>query len=381
MKITKEYIGNGSIKNLKKILKKNQFRNIFYISGKSNLQKPNRDRIEAIIQKEANYFHYDEIHPNPTIEGVKNAINSFNNQSFNAIVALGGGSALDIAKCVSIFSKNEGEIEDYLLMKKKFESKGTPLILIPTTSGTGSEATHFAVIFIEKTKYSLAHPIYLKADYAIIDPELTYTMPKKVTAYTGLDALSQGIESYWNINSTKKSKKYASKSIKLVMHNLLDAVHNPNEKNRYNMAIAANLAGKAINITKTTACHSISYPITSYFKVPHGQAVALTLPQMILYNSQVSENDLLDKRGVQYVKKIMREIISILKVSSFIGAKKKIEKLIISIGLEIKLNKIGIKTEKDIEIIISNGFNPERVKNNPRKLTETNLRKILNDIK
>ena len=376
-----EYIGNGSIKNLENILKDNNFKNIFYISGNSPLEKPNVLKIMSIIEKDADFHHYDDIFPSPTVKGVKNALEAYKKQNYDAIIAVGGGSVLDIGKSVSIFSNNEGKIEDYLLKKKVINRKGAPLILIPTTTGTGSEATHFAVIFIDYTKYSLAHPDYLQADYVIIDPELTYSLPSRVTAYTGMDALSQGIESYWNVNSTSESKEYAKKAIKLIFHNLLDAVQNPNERNRYNMALAANFAGKAINITKTTACHSISYPITSYYNIPHGQAVALTLPSMILFNSKVNESDVLDPRGVKYVKKIMSEIITIIGASNFIEAKEKMEKFIKDIGLETNLTNLGIKTQKDIDIIIKNGFNPDRVKNNPRSLTETQLRKILDEIR
>ena len=212
---------------------------------------------------------------------------------------MGGGSVLDIGKSVSIFSTNKGNIEDYLFKKISFRKKGIPLILIPTTAGTGSEATHFAVIFKEKTKYSLADEKFIQGDYIIVDPELTYSLPKRVTAYTGMDAFCQGVESFWNINSTDESKEYAKKAIKLIMNNIEKAVNSPDEESRYNMAIAANYAGKAINITKTTATHAISYPITSYFNVPHGLAVALTISSMIIFNAGVNKNDVLDPRGLE----------------------------------------------------------------------------------
>ncbi len=376
-----EYIGNGSIKELQNILKKNSFKNVYYLTGNSPLEEPNINKIKLLIQKECKFFHYDDILPNPTIEGVRKGLSSFKEEIFDCIIAVGGGSVLDIGKCISILTTNKSDIEQYLFKEAEIKRKGTPLILIPTTTGTGSEATHFAVVFKGKIKYSLADPKYMHADYVIVDPELTYSLPKYVTAYTGMDALSQGIESYWNINSTKESKEYAKRAIKLVVDNFITAVHKPDKESRYNMALAANFAGKAINITKTTACHSISYPITSYFNVPHGQAVALTLPSMIVFNSEVSQNDILDKRGVDYVKTIMLEIISYFGTSDFIEAKEEIKKLINDIGLANNLDKLGIKTQQDIEIIIKNGFNPERVKNNPRLLEETQLREILNALR
>ncbi|MFW9942964.1 MAG: phosphonoacetaldehyde reductase [Candidatus Thorarchaeota archaeon] len=376
-----EFIGNGAIKNLQKILLENNYKNIFLITGNSPLELENIDKILRLIKDSCQFFHYNDIAPTPNVEGVEKALNLFNKGHFDLIVAMGGGSVLDIGKSVSVFSANKGKIEDFLLKNRDIEKKGPPFVLIPTTAGTGSEATHFAVIFIKKTKYSLASDKYIPADYVIVDPELTYSLPKRVTAYTGMDALSQAIESYWNIYSTTDSKKYARKAIKLIMNNLLKAVHNPDKKSRYNMAIAANYAGKAINITKTTACHAISYPITSYFKVPHGQAVALTLPSMIVFNSEVNNNDVLDIRGCNYVKETMRELITLIGTSTFVEAKDKLTEIIKNIGLESTLSKLGIKTQEEIEILIKNGFNPERVKNNPRLLTETHLRKILEEIR
>jgi len=196
-----------------------------------------------------------------------------------------------------------------------------------------------------------------------------------------MDALTQAIESFWNINSTLESKNYSKKAIILVMENLLDAVVNPDKKSRLNMAVAANYAGKAINITKTTACHAISYPITSYFNVPHGHAVALSLPPMIVYNSNVNKDDVLDSRGVKFVKGTMKELISILGASNALKAKKIVSQLMKNIDLETKLHELGIKTKEDMDVIIKNGFNPERVKNNPRKLNEYQLRIILEEIR
>ena len=147
------------------------------------------------------------------------------------------------------------------------------------------------------------------------------------------------------------------------------------------MAIAANYAGKAINITKTTACHAISYPITSYFHVPHGHAVALTLPSMLMYNSEVTAEDLSDPRGLQFAKNIIDQLVSILGASNAQDAKEKILNLMKQIGLETRLSELGIESADDINLIVENGFTPNRVKNNPRLLTETQLRNILESIK
>jgi len=376
-----EYTGYNSIDNLERILNLESFRNVFLVTGKKSFENTKIKQIIYNSLRNFNFFQFNNFTPNPKIEDIENGLQAFQTEKFDVIIAVGGGSVIDMAKCISIFSTNEGTPEQLILKKKPINTKGVPLIRVPTTSGSGSEATHFAVVYIKKNKHSLAEPKYMQPEYVIIDPQFTYDLPKNITAYSGMDALTQAIESFWNINSTVESKNYSEKAIKLIMENLLKVVLNPDKISRLNMALAANYAGKAINMTKTTACHAISYPITSYFNVPHGHAVALSLPPMIVYNSNVKENDVLDSRGVNFVKKVMKELIAIIDASNFLKAKETISQLMKNIELETKLSELGIKTKEDIDVIIKNGFNPERVKNNPRKLDEYQLRAILEEIR
>ena len=375
-----EFIGFNSIERLEKILKKNNFRKIFLITGRKSFKNTDIKKIIFDILEEYDFYHFNDYTINPKVEDIKKGLDLFRKEKCDVIVAIGGGSVIDIGKCISLFSTNQGNIEDFILKKVKIKQRGIPLIRIPTTAGSGSEATHFAVVYIGKIKYSLAEPKYMQPQFVIVDAQFTLSLPNNVSAVSGMDAFCQAIESYWNINSTRKSKKYAKKAIGLIINNILKVVKNPDKKSRFNMSLAANFAGKAINITKTTACHAISYPITSFFNVPHGHAVALSLPSMIVFNSEVSRKDILDPRGIKYVKKTMKEIISMIGVTTFNEAKELITQLMEDIGLETKLKNLGIKTEEDINLIIKNGFNPDRVKNNPRKLTEAELRKILEDI-
>jgi len=142
------------------------------------------------------------------------------------------------------------------------------------------------------------------------------------------------------------------------------------------MAKGANLAGKAINISKTTACHAVSYPITSHFNIPHGHAVALTLGEMMAYNYEL-QGDCLDPRGEEYVKETIKELFFLLKSTNLKEAKEKLNGLMDSIALERKLSALGIN---NVNIIIEEGFNPERVKNNPRELKKETLKRILDHI-
>ena len=145
------------------------------------------------------------------------------------------------------------------------------------------------------------------------------------------------------------------------------------------MAKSAYLSGKAINYSRTTACHSISYPMTSYYNIPHGHAVALTMPNLIYYNSQVTKDDCNDPRGPDFVKKRIDKIIKILGFKNSSDAKKGFTKLMENIGVETKLRNLNIN-KQGVELIIKKGFTPRRMDNNPRKITEINLRKILEEI-
>lgn len=373
----KEYFGVGSINKLSSILDVLKAKKVFLVTGKKSFTESGiESKInELLINFEVKrFFDFDT---NPKIEDIEKGLKEFREFSPDIIVAIGGGSVIDIAKSVGILADESGSIEDFVLGKTKLDDRKVPLVAIPTTSGSGSEATHFAAIGIGDTKYALAHPSLLP-EFVIIDPELTYSLPAKITAETGADALCQAIESYWSINSTDESKEYAKESMILSFVNLKDAVLDPNELSRSAMAKASFLAGKAINISKTTACHAFSYPLTSRYGIVHGHAVALTLTDVLLYNSKVEEVDVNDNRGVDYVKENIREIVEILGFENSSVAANSLKKLFEDIGLHMSLSGLGVK-EEDISFIIDNvGY--ERLKNNPRRIDTENAKKILENI-
>ena len=375
-----EYFGFNSINNLKNILSKHNPKSIFLVTGKDSYEKCGIKPIMDNFLNKFNVIHFYDFEVNPKLKDIERGINIFKNNNCDFVIAVGGGSIMDVAKSINILAANDGSSINYIQNGKTIKNKGKTLIAIPTTSGSGSEATRFAVIYINKTKYSLDNESMLP-DYAIVDPQFTMNLPRAITASTGMDAFCQAVESYWCINSIEESKKYAKDAIRLILKNLPKAANNPSQETREEMSKAAHLAGKAINISKTTACHAISYPITSYFNVPHGHAVALTLPSMLVYNSEVNKDDLLDKRGIDYVNSIITEIIKLIGAKNAVDASQKISSLMNELGLKTKLSELRIKNQNDMDIIIKNGFNPDRVKNNPRKLTEEALRKILENIK
>lgn len=372
-----EFFGYGSIWNLPQILEKERIRNIFLISGKESYAECGAEEHMKNILSPYKVSRFHDFEENPKFHDVERGVNLIRNAPYDLVIAIGGGTVMDLAKLVNILSSQEGNILPYINGEKKIQNNGRPLITIPTTAGTGSEATHFSVIYIGKEKHSIAHNFMLP-DYSIVDPTLTFSLPLRVSASTGIDALSQAIESYWCVNSTSESKEYAKEAVKLVIGNLKNVVLNPLGESRLLMARAANLAGKAINLTKTTAPHAISYSFTAYFGIPHGHAVGLTLGKILMYNSKVKENDCNDPKGVEYVRKTMNELINIMGCKNADEASQKVYSLMNNVGLKTKLSELGIN--KDSLKIIINNFNPDRISNNPRVLDEEEIKRIIDEI-
>lgn len=375
--MVKEYFGINSLQNIAEILEQEDPSSILLVHGKNSYQHSGAVAVLTRMLRPYTVTEFTGFSSNPQWEEVIRGIELWKSTRPELVIAIGGGSSIDVAKAMTILAQQSGDPLDYLEKRRQFQPNAMPLIAIPTTSGTGSEATHFATIYKDREKYSIAHASLLP-DYVIIDPVLTLSLPAYNTACTGMDALTQAIESYWSTKSTKESKQYAAEAITLAVQYLHTAVREPdNIESRTSMARASNLAGKAINISKTTACHAISYPMTSYFNVPHGHAVALTLGEMIIFNDQITERDCNDCRGVDYVRTTMQELYHLLGVKIAKEAKEKVNELMDNIGLQRKLKNFGITTEDDITTIMDHGFHPERVGNNPRMLTTEDAKKIL----
>jgi len=370
----KEYFGFDSIKNLKNILKQEDPNKIFLVTGKKSYEKSGAKNSILKYLKNYDFIHFDNFSSIPLLDDVKKGILTFKNKKCDLVIAIGGGSVIDFAKLTNILASQDKNIIDYATNVADIEKDSKPLVAIPTTSGSGSEATHFAVVYVKQKKFSVASQ-HILPKYSIVDPEFTKSLPPKITAISGIDALCQATESYWSVNSTPLSRSISKQSIKLILDNLLMNVKNPIEKTRLSMAKASNLAGKAINLTKTTAPHAISYPLTYFFRIPHGQAVGLTLGKFFIFNSTVDKFNATDISKLGDYPKVFSELLDIFQVSNGASAKQKIKKFMIDLDLEVKFSMFNI-TINDIPLILNN-INYERLHNNPRKISRNELKTIL----
>lgn len=302
---------------------------------------------------------------NPSQEFLQEQIDDLRDLSYDLVLAIGGGSVLDAGKIFAVIPRErETDLEIYLRGNFKIEKKPVASIAVPTTAGTGSEVTPYVSVQTrELKKISLCHPAFYPT-VAIVDPELTYSMPSYVTASTGFDALSQAIESFWSVQSDDVSRKHSLKSLELLLASFEKVIQDPVDREaRFDMAFGSSEAGVAIARAKTTAVHSVSYPITAHFRVPHGHACALTLSSFIRFNASV-------------LKEWGRPLLQRFGATEYDSMAKRVEELMEAVGLERFLSKLGIDQE-GIRLIVRDGFRPDRMLNNPRYVSSGDLNQIL----
>lgn len=276
--------GRGSILLIGNELKKlgNKF---LFITGESSLKRSGfLDKImDEVNKNKLEITAITGIPPEPTLEVVHRICDKIVGNNFDGVVGIGGGSVMDTAKIIAFRLKTKlSPIE----AKGKEIEEALPIIAIPTTAGTGSEATRFAVITDETTKDKFI--IMGKAlipSLTIIDPELTFTMSPLVASSTGIDAFCHAIESYLSRNSTCMIECYSKSAIVDIYNNLPEAVINKSEIAKEKMAYAAFWAGIAINNTKTTLIHAMSRPLGGMYKIPHGIANGILLPAYLRFNA------------------------------------------------------------------------------------------------
>ena len=346
---------------------------IFLVTGKNSFSKICKDSSLIKVVLDYNYVQFSEFETNPKIEDVKKGVSLFKKQKCDLIVAIGGGSVMDMAKLVTFFSKKKDTSIEFL-GEKLNEKQVCPLIAIPTTAGSGSEATHFAVVYSSGQKYSCTDK-RLQPAYVILEPTFLKHLNSYQLACSGMDALSQGIEAYWNINSNEHSDQLALESIRLIWENLPSLVNNIKD-NFEDILIGANLAGRAINITKTTGPHAVSYPFTTHFHIPHGHAVSLTLGYFLEYNYNAEEWDCNEKRGLGFVKNKLQYLANFLGFSDVLNLRLALNKFLISININIDLRSQNIDLSK-IEKFVMENINEERLKNNPRRFDYDDLLQFL----
>lgn len=292
-----------SYQELLNYLSRNRIRRIFIVCDQAyRFLKISQWLEEMEASSRLSLVRFDHFHPNPDYESVVEGVQAFRDSESQAIWAIGGGSAIDVAKCIKLYAHMDSR-ENYL--HQAVVPNDIPLMAMPTTAGTGSEATRYAVIYHNGVKQSISNQSCIPA-LVILDSSALKTLPAYQRKSTMLDALCHAVESFWSVHATEESRAYSRTALKQIRRYAPAYLANQDEGNA-GMLLAANVAGKAINLTQTTAGHAMCYKLTSLYGIAHGHAAALCVSA--LWPCMLGQMErCIDPRGVDYLKKSMRQL-------------------------------------------------------------------------
>ena len=362
--------GNGSLLTLADHVKEHHAQNPLVVIDKNLAKTDLLEKVaNVLIPAGIKFTVYDKVEAEPPIEladeGSKLAIKN----KCDIVIGIGGGSAMDTAKAIAVIATNKGAAADYLGLNK-VPKAGLPKIMIPTTAGTGSEVT-FTAVFLRKNlkkKEGMNSP-YLYPELALLDPELTLSLPPVPTAHTGLDALCHAIESYTSVNSSPMSEMFSLEAIALIAENLRACVHDgKNIVARERMLLGSLYAGIGLANAGVTAVHSLSYPLGGKYGVGHGLANTMLLPAVMAFNLPAALEKFTD------IAEAMGENVEGLPVrEAAYLALDAVETLIEDCGIHETLAQFGIK-EKDFQALADVAVTVARpLENNPRKISKDDM--------
>ncbi|WP_075618856.1 iron-containing alcohol dehydrogenase [Paenisporosarcina indica] len=278
--------GSGYINTLANHVKQLNGTKVLIVGDPGVLQAGIISKLEAPLKLAGIPFViFTEVGMEATIESVDLGVDFARRENCNLVVGVGGGSALDTAKSIGIMLKHPGTIRDYIGIDL-VPGPGVPVIAVPTTAGTGSELTRFAVLSDKKAQAKLSvGSMYVCPVLALCDPELTLTLPAHLTAATGMDALTHAMESYVNKATQPISETLSLQSMKLIAKSLrLAVVQGENLDARSDMLLASSIAAMAFNTTRLGLAHALAMPLGAHFKIPHGVVNAILLPEVMKFN-------------------------------------------------------------------------------------------------
>ncbi|MGY3776816.1 iron-containing alcohol dehydrogenase [Helcococcus sueciensis] len=330
--------------------------------------------LDVLNENNIKYEIYTGVVPNPTIQNVEDATKMFKENECDFIMGIGGGSANDCAKAVGILASNGGNIKDYVGFNQS-KNKSPLLICVNTTAGTASEISRAFLINDEENKEKLIFKDINALPYlSINNPEIMFGLPGKITAQTGMDALTHAIESYISTGAYTLTKEFSLSSIKLIFNSLEKVIEEPkNEELRNNMIYAQFLAGMAFCNAGLGLVHAMSHQLSALYNLPHGLSNAILLPEVMRLNKKTSSREFAE---------IYRTIFTDSSENDDICADKFIqlvEELSNKVGTKIKLSDLNAK-EEDIDKLVSMTFKDGNLPRNPYQPTSEDVKSILKKV-
>lgn len=366
------YHGAGAIKEIATEAKARAFKKAFICSDPDLIQFGVTGKVTSVLEEAGlAYEMYSDIKANPTIENVQNGVKAFKAANADYIVAIGGGSSMDTAKAIGIIIANP-EFEDVRSLEGVAPTTKpcVPIIAVPTTAGTAAEVTiNYVITDVErKRKFVCVDPHDMPV-VAIVDPDMMSSMPKGLTASTGMDALTHAIEGYTTKAAWEMTDMFHIKAIELIAKHLKGAVENTPE-GREGMALAQYIAGMGFSNVGLGIVHSMAHPLGALYDTPHGIANAIILPTVMEYNASYTGEkykEIARAFGVENIEKMSQEEYR----AAAIQAVKKLSK---EIGIPTDLKEI-VK-EKDLDFLSESAFNDVCTGGNPRETSSEEIKRL-----
>ncbi|MBQ4520993.1 MAG: lactaldehyde reductase [Bacteroidaceae bacterium] len=362
------YFGPGAREVLPQEIKRLGLNKAFVATDKDLLKFGVADKVLKVLEGAGiPYVVFSEIKPNPTVSNVNAGVKAFAESGADFILAIGGGSSIDTSKAIGIITNNP-EFADVVSLEgvAPTKKKSVPIIALPTTAGTAAEVTINYVITdeVNEKKMVCVDPNDIPA-IAIVDAELMYTLPKSLTASTGLDALTHAIEGLITKGAWEMSDMFEIKAIEMIARYLETAVNEPNNAEARNgMAVAQYIAGMAFSNVGLGVVHGMAHPLGAIFDVPHGVANALLLPTIMEFNAPAALDKYVDIAKAMNVYKD-----GMTKEEAADAACDAVRQLSIRVGIPQHLSEIGIK-EEDLPKLAKSAFADVCTPGNPREVTE-----------
>lgn len=336
---------------------------------KAGLTEPVEDALDSVG---ISYLVYDRVQPDPTSLLIDEGAQIFKAEACDLVVGVGGGSSLDTAKGISVLASNTGSIVDYRGINQ-VPRRGSAMILVPTTAGTGSEVTRALIMTVENEKLKAAvNSVHTLPDVAVVDPELTASMPRGLTAETGIDALTHAIEAFVATNETVFSDLLAEKAIRLLAVNLPRAYADGSDKEaRANNALASTLAGMAFMSSFVGGVHALAHSLGANYHIPHGRACGVMLPHVMSFNIPAKP-----EKFATIAKAMGCEVRGATAEEAGEMAAQAVTKLLKTLGINTRLREYGLSGDS-VNILVEGTKSEERFfATNPRKIGTDDVRRI-----
>lgn len=323
---------------------------------------------DSLKSANISYVIFDEVESDPSIETVANGTELLKEAGCNIVLGIGGGSSMDVGKAVAAMATNPGKIFDYVGIDK-IRNEGLPYIAIPTTSGTGSEATYWSVLTDKKTRFKTGVGGWkMMPTLAVLDPLLTKSLPPKVTAITGMDALTHAMESYVSKSTQPISEGLAIHAMKIITRSLRKAVANGDDIDaREDMIMGSLIAAMAFNVTRLGLAHALASPLGANFNIPHGLANAVLLPHVMEFNLMAAP-----EKYIEIAKIFGEDVNNLPQMEAAYKSVEAVRKLMRDIDLSRGFEGFGL-TEESLRTIAEEAHTSGNVAVNPRKSTVEDL--------